>query len=108
MKLSLLLIPILCLAACGNHTKIKYHEVSRAELVELTGSPDPYGMAVRKDMEYVVYCDIYLMPQYEYIRPACFTATDRHEVRHCYEGQYHTTDTTDEECYPELPTQEAR
>lgn len=79
---------VLLLSGCGNHTKVQTHEVTREELNVIAG-PQFLGWAKWYDMGYVVYCDVYIMPREEYPTEACYDAAVRHELRHCYEFEYH-------------------
>jgi hypothetical protein len=98
MKTILLLPSLLILLitiGCGNHTKIEYHIVSQEELNIIAGEP-AWGYATWDDKGYVVYCDIYLLP--EYPTEQCYKVVLRHEQRHCYEFNFHSEKYLIPEC----------
>ena len=92
---TLLLIAVVCamlillLSGCGGaHTKVDVHTVSREELYLRAGrSVD--GWCTWRDLEYVVYCDIYMMAPEEYASRHNYEFFLEHERRHCYEGHFH-------------------
>jgi hypothetical protein len=99
MKIIIALL-FVALIGCGNHTKVKYHEVSPQELASMSGSDTVLGMAKWKDLEFVVYCDIYIMPADIYETQTCYDAVVKHELRHCYEFHFHSgRDEFPNECH---------
>ena len=92
---TILLLLLLITIGCGNHTKIEYHIVSQEEMNIISGEP-AWGHATWDDKGYVVYCDIYLLP--EYPSEQCYNVILRHEQRHCYEFNYHGVISPPIEC----------
>jgi hypothetical protein len=92
-----ILIAIL-LCSCGRHTKVEWHEISQTEMAAIGNEPDAIGHAEWKDREYEVDCNIYLMPIVSYPTVSCYEAVVRHELRHCYEFDWHTGKHVEPEC----------
>ena len=89
IEIALLIAIILLFLGCGGaHTKIDTHTVSREELYLRAGKPVD-GWATWRTLEYVVYCDIWIMPINEYVSQEYYDEIMAHERRHCFDGDFH-------------------
>ena len=86
MKIYLFILMVV-LFSCGGHTKIKYHEVTKQELHNICGSD--LGCASIKNLYYEIDCDVYMLPEDQYISMDCYNAVHEHELKHCYKFHWH-------------------
>ena len=64
---------------------VTFHTVDREYLYKIAGATDSNGYASWDAFD----CDIYLMPQDEYVSLDQYDCVVNHELRHCAEGHFH-------------------